>query len=106
MAEQPLKPAGQSYGTSQDVSITLEKQQLIHVQPTDNASTEGDTEQAAEIEVVKWENYRLPIPVDHARFMRRVLYTLCLQLLITTAVIACLIYIKPVREWKIEHYVL
>ena len=44
-----------------------------------------DDEQA-EVTVVKWDNFRLPIPVDHATFMRKVFLTLTLQLLVTAGI--------------------
>ena len=35
------------------------------------------------IVVVRWENYKMPIPLNHAKFMRKVFLTLILQLLVT-----------------------
>eukprot|EP01083_Nonionella_stella_P284813 969575_1 len=61
-------------------------------------------EDSAQIVVVKWENYKATIPVNHRTFMRKVLYTLCIQLLITTAVIAMCIYVESIRKWLVEHY--
>jgi len=56
----------------------------------------------ATVVVVKWENYRLPIPVDHAVFMRKVFLTLCLQLLVTLGILALCVYVDSVRIWLLE----
>ena len=55
-----------------------------------NKQQEVFEDEAAEIQVVKWENFKVPIPVDHATFMRKVFLALTLQLLITAG-----IYINP-----------
>lgn len=46
-----------------------------------------DDGETAEVHVVKWENFRLPIPLDHAVFMRKVFLTLVLQLIVTAGTV-------------------
>ena len=61
-----------------------------HRPPTDpkEPSYKYDDGTDAEVHVVKWENFRLPIPQNHAKFMRKVWTTLVLQLIFTAGTIS------------------
>jgi len=58
----------------------------------------------AEVQVVKWENFKLPIPLNHATFMRKVWCTLVLQLIFTAGMIAMCMYVDEIREWVVKNY--
>eukprot|EP01083_Nonionella_stella_P019967 55413_1 len=99
MAEQPFKNQGETYG-----SVTPDKHPNVVIPIEQQAYMPMKDEQQATVIIVKWENYKQPIPVNHTRFIRRVFYTLSLQLLMTAAIIACCVYIESVRTWLVEHY--
>ena len=61
----------------------VEQAGLISDFEPSNKQQEVYEDEAAEVQVVKWENFRLPIPVDHATFMRKVFICLTLQLILT-----------------------
>lgn len=100
-----------------------QQQQHVVVIPTDNQNEGGyhapthklntdddDTneqqqgEASSTIVIVKWENLKLPIPVNHATFMRKVWLTLVLQLIFTAGMIALCMYVDPIRLWVIHNY--
>eukprot|EP01084_Bolivina_argentea_P193342 331714_1 len=64
----------------------------------------NEDEAAAEVQVVAWQNYKLPIPLNHAVFMRKVFLTLTLQLIVTAGVLAVCCYVEDVRHWLITNY--
>merc|ERR1719229_680567 len=54
--------------------------------------------------VVMRRNVHMPIPLNHATFMRKVFLTLVIQLLVTAGIIACCVYIDELRDWIIMNY--
>ena len=54
-----------------------------HRIPSDPDTTDPVGEQEATVDVVKWENFKMPIPINHAVFMRKVWCTLIFQLIFT-----------------------
>eukprot|EP01084_Bolivina_argentea_P016888 31550_1 len=68
----------------------------------DDHDTSKDSD-AADVNVVEWSNFKLPIPVNHATFMRKVWCTLVLQLIFTAGIIAMCMYVDEIREWVVAN---
>mmetsp|Transcript_12989 Transcript_12989/g.20636 ORF Transcript_12989/g.20636 Transcript_12989/m.20636 type:complete len:263 (+) Transcript_12989:59-847(+) len=82
----------------------IEQAGLISEDERSRKQQEVFEEESAEVQVVKWDNFRLPIPVDHATFMRKVFLCLTCQLIVTAGVLAICVYVEEVRDWLLINY--
>ena len=76
----------------------IEQAGLISEDDQSRKRREEFDDEAAEVQVVRWENFRMPIPVDHATFMRKVFFTLTLQLLFTAGIEYLYIYYQYIHH--------
>eukprot|EP01084_Bolivina_argentea_P230980 389645_1 len=82
----------------------VEQAGLISEDEVSRKQREVQEDEAAQVQVVKWENYKAPIPQDHAKFMRKVFLTLTLQLIVTAIVLGICCYVEEVRKWILVNY--
>merc|ERR1719361_1602851 len=73
----------------------------LNTAPADTHPQEGES---STIVIVKWGNLKLPVPLNHATFMRKVWLTLVLQLIFTAGMIAMCMYVDAIREWVVANY--